>query len=76
VAGESTFEECLRVVETGLVGRLFLQDEFEMLDPDNEKQLLGHTELLSLKLYRIKPHLANRYRLLAEIFLFFEKWKE
>jgi hypothetical protein len=47
-----------------------------MLDPDNERQLLDHRELLSLKVYRTDPLLASKYRLMAEIILFFEKWKE
>lgn len=47
-----------------------------MLDPDNEKQLLDHKELMSLKLFRVDPHVVPKYRFLAEIFIFFEKWKE
>jgi hypothetical protein len=63
------------VVERGDVSKLYLQGEFEMLDPDNEKNTTTRS-LLALNLYRICPHVTTRYSLLAQIMLFFDKWQQ
>ena len=36
-----------------------------MLDPDNEKLLKDHDELLALKLFRVDPVVGPKYRFLA-----------
>lgn len=46
-----------------------------MIDPDLEKALPAK-DLLGLGIYKIDPHIATKYRLLAELIAFFEKWRE
>jgi hypothetical protein len=46
-----------------------------MLDPDNEKNTTNRS-LLALNLYRVCPHVASRYSLLAQIINFFDKWQQ
>ncbi len=43
-----------------------------MIDPDNEKNA-SNRHLLTLNLYRVCPYIGNRYSLLAQMLLFFDR---